>query len=402
MSFKKFIKFSLVGLWAAASPFVAFADETSDAISAGITQIEAGLEEGAPDAFRAHIAENGPDAATALGHLFFMRRHFDAAAWMFGTSAISDAEQAAAFSNYAIMAAEIHADDPNVFGDDFLQSGLLAARMAVALTPENGTFQNNLSRLALDSGSFAESVAAAQAAVEVESDNTLFLSNLARALEASGALAEAAEIMARVHALNPVGVEYLAALARLRGNAGYSGAAGAVERPHCEVNYRCQEICPKSIIGGLMSVTCEIENSSAQMACGAGEPYAKTYNCKEDLPEYGILIPGLNSGFSLAIPGVSIHVLVDGEGNIDVRGEVGISAGPLTGYVRADGHYSPSNGVNVDNMGGGVRVSLINGSPAGDLASGLGQPPMTVEFESLNGEPTAVALEVSNVAAIGG
>jgi len=40
-----------------------------------------------------------------------------------------------------------------------------------------------------------------------------------------------------------------------------------------------------------------MENSSAQMACNAGEPYPKNYNGKENLPEYGILIPGLNAGF---------------------------------------------------------------------------------------------------------
>jgi hypothetical protein len=243
-------------------------------------------------------------------------------------------------------------------------------------------------------------VSAARLATAGDSENILFLTNLARALEASGAVDEAASVMAAVHGLESANVNYLSTINALRGNSAYADASNATARPHCEVNFRCQDICPKSIIGGLMSVTCEIENSSAQMACNAGEPYPKTYNCKEDLPEYGILIPGLNAGFSIAVPGFSMHVLVDGEGNIDTRIEAGISVGPIGGYVRADGHYTSSNGVTVDNMGGGVRLSLINGSRAGNLASGLGHPPAHIEMESLNGDPPVIALEGYNAPVI--
>lgn len=388
-------------------PTNAFADDVaSEAIASGLLQIEGVLKDGAPEAFRAAIAGGENETAAALGHVFFARRHFDAAGWMFGTQAIADEAHAAALSNYAAMAAELHADNPEVFGSDFLMSGLLAARSAVGINPDNPAFQNNLSRLALDASRAAganavdEAIAAARAAVANKSENVLFLTNLARALEASGESAEAARIMAMAHALAPAHPAFLAASNTMAGNAGYAAASGAVERPYCDVNFRCQEICPKSIIGGLMSVTCEMENSSAQMACAAGQPYPKSYDCREDLPEYGILIPGLNSGFSLAVPGFSVHVVVNGEGAVDVRVEAGVSVGPVGGYVRGDGHYSPSNGFSTDNLGGGVRVNLVNGGPAGDLASGLGHPPVHIEAESLNGEPPVVAVEGFNVPVI--
>jgi hypothetical protein len=67
----------------------------------------------------------------------------------------------------------------------------------------------------------------------------------------------------------------------------------------CKVNYDCDNSCKRSIIGRINFVTCEIANSSAQIACQAGEPYAMTYNCDEQFLEYGNLIPGLNSGFPI-------------------------------------------------------------------------------------------------------
>lgn len=398
MNITKLLKLLAVAV-ATLSPLSALSDETTDAIEAGRTTIEAVLEPGVADAFHEVIAEGAGEAAVGLGHVMFARRHFDAAGWLFAIAANGNPDNGAALASYAAMVAELHADDPATFGDDFLNSGVLAAQAAVAIDPTSGAFQNNLSRVLLDAALTDEAVVAARAAVAAEPANTLYLSNLARALEAAGAVDEAASVMAQLQGEDPVGMSYLAALDRLRQNPGYS-SAWAQSGPKCEVNYACQDICPKSIIGGLMSVTCEIENSNAQMACQAGNPYAPSYNCKEDLPEFGILIPGLNAGFSIAVPGASLHVLVQGDGSVDVRGEVGVSAGPISGYLRADGHYNSSNGVSVDNMGGGVRLSIVNGSRAGDLASGLGHPPAHIEMESLNGDPVVVGLEGYNVPVI--
>ncbi len=121
------------------------------------------------------------------------------------------------------MSAEIYADDPEYFGTDFLMTGVLAAGAAVALSGDNPAFQNNLSRLALDGAM------------------------------ASGAVNEAASVMAAVHGLEPANVNYLSTINALRGNSAY---ANVTARPYCEVDFRCQDTCPKSIIGGLMSVTC--------------------------------------------------------------------------------------------------------------------------------------------------
>ncbi len=396
-----------VGLLSVPTLTLADIELANAGIKDGMSVIESVLVDGAPDAFREVLANGGPQTAEAMGHVFFMRRHFDAAGWMFGAQALAGFDQAAALSNYAAMAVELHADNSTIFDNDFLGSGLEAARAAVEMVPDNGAFQNNLSRAALDtsvatedSGLIEESLNAARQANILDPDTILYMTNLARVLSAAGEYMQAAEIMSAVHALNPTDLSYLSASNSMRANSGYGDASASVARPHCDVNYRCQEICPKSIIGGLMSVTCEMENASAQMACAAGQPYAPTYNCNEDLPEYGILIPGLNSGFSIAVPGFSVHVIVQGDGSVDVRGEVGISAGPISGYVRGDGHYSPSNGFSSDNYGAGVRANLLNGSAAGDLASGFGHPPAHIEAEILDGNPPVVGIEAFNVPVI--
>lgn len=100
-------------------------------------------------------------------------------------------------------------------------------------------------------------------------------------------------------------------------------------------------------------MTCEIENASAQMACQEGKPYPTSSDCSEYFPEYGIMIPGLNAGFSISVPGFSAHVKVNGDGRVDIRVEAGPSIGPVTPYVRGDGHWSPSGEASFDNFGGG-------------------------------------------------
>ena len=217
-----------------------------------------------------------------------------------------------------------------------------------------------------------------------------------RALEAAGDSAGAAQALARARSLEPNGLAYLAARGTLPAGPHYAEALART----CTVDFRCQATCPKSIIGQINLVTCEIANSSAQMACAAGEPYATSFSCAEELPEYGILIPGLNAGFSVAGPGFSFHAVVDGEGNVDVRVEAGVNVGPVGGYVRADGHFTPDGGASFDNFGGGARLSLGGSSAAANTASALGHPPAHIEVETVGGQPAQLNLETYNAGLI--
>jgi len=380
----------------------AHAQTLPQAIGAAVDSLGATFEAGDVADFQAALAAAPAGVSgDTFGHLLYARRHFDKAAWFFGTDALADPGDAASLSNMAALLLETGA--AGTMAPSWVQAARAAAEAAVAIQPDGAAFHNTLAHALSAAGDLAGAVAAARRATELAPEEPLYWANLARALDAldaSGDAGGAAAALARAHALQPNGVPVLLASRELPAiGAAYREAIG----PSCNVNFRCQEICPRSIIGGLMSVSCEIENASAQMACQAGEPYATGYDCREEIPEYGILIPGLNAGFSLAVPGFSVHVVVDGEGNMDVRVEAGVSAGPLAGYVRGDGHFSPSGGASFDNLGGGVRVNILPGagsSPAAQLASDLGHPPAHIELETLDGGPAKVNVESYNAGVI--
>lgn len=365
-------------------------------ISGALDTLAATFPEGEAEAFAGFLAAAPPGVTgDTIGHLLYIRRHFDRAAWFFGSDALADLSDPASLTNFAAMLTETALAGG---GEDMWpEAAYLAAAEAARLSPDEAAIQNNLGNAARAAGRAGEAVAAARRATELASGEPLYWTNLARALDAAGDPEAAAAALARAHALEPNGLAVLETAAALPAAApAYQAELGR----SCEVNFRCQEICPRSIIGGLMSVTCEIENASAQLACAAGQPYPTSYRCEEEIPEYGILIPGLNAGFSLAVPGFSVHVVVQGDGRVDMRVEAGVSAGPLTGYVRGDGQFSPSNGASFGNLGGGVRVNVLPNSPANQLASDLGHPPVHIEAETLDGKPVQINVEAYNAGLI--
>ena len=336
-----------------------------------------------------------PDGVTAdtIGHLLYPRRQFDRAAWFFGAAAQAPNATAASLNNFGAMAMEVYADAPDDWSEAFLQAAYDALTLANELQPDDPAIPNNLGNAARRLGLHDEAVDHSRRATELAPEEPLYWTNHARALDAAGDAEGAAAALARAHLLEPNGLALLETLPRLpSAGPSYSQAL----QNQCDVNFRCQEICPRSIIGGLMSVTCEIENSSAQIACMEGRPYPTSYRCEEDLPEYGILIPGLNAGFSVAVPGFSAHVLVQGDGRVDVRVEAGVSVGPVGGYVRGDGHFSPSGGASFDNLGGGARINVLPNSPANQLASDLGHPPVHIELEQVGEGPRQINVETYN------
>ena len=395
MALSTLLRRGALALTLALPPAGAGAQDLADAIGTALDGLGASFPEGEAAGFAAFLAE-APAGVTGdtIGHLLYVRRHFDRAAWFFGQDALADPADPASLTNFAAMLDETAAATGNA---DWPQAAYLAAAEAARLAPDTAALQNNLGTAARLTGRHDEAVAAATRATELAPDEPLYWTNLARALNAAGDPAGAARALAAAHALQPNAMAVLETAAALPDAAApYREELGRA----CSVDFRCQEICPRSIIGGLMSVTCEMENSSAQMACQAGEPYPVSYRCEEEIPEYGILIPGLNSGFSLAIPGFTTHVVVQGDGSVDVRVEAGVNVGPVGGYIRGDGHYSPTDGASFDNLGGGVRVNVLPASPANQLASDLGHPPVHIEAESVGGQPAQINVEAYNAALI--
>ena len=396
------LKTLLTTLTIATLPMTATAQSLSDSVPTALDTLSETFAPGDAQGFSALLEQRNDDqTAATIGHLLFMKRHFDKAAWFFGTDAVADPADAVSLNNFAAMLVETYLDAPDSSPVQWLDAAGLAATEAIALAPETAAFHNTLANVARAQGETETMVTAARRAAELAPQEPLYLSNLARALDAAGQPDAAATAMAEARALSANAPSVRAALAQIGAS---SPAVAQQVASQCNVDFRCQEICPKSIIGGIQSVTCEMENASAQMDCEAGKPYPTAFDCSEDLPDYGILIPGLNSGFSLAVPGFSAHVVVDGEGNVDVRVEAGASIGPLGGYLRADGHYSPSNGASFDNLGGGTRLNILpnfagRNSDWAKWFSDYGMPPAHMETEIMDDGSVTTAVEINNLPA---
>ena len=388
-----------------ATPTVDAADLGESPVAAALASLGARFEPGETEEFTG-LLDDLPDGVTGatLGHLLYARRHFDRAAWFFGYDATLDPDDPASLNNFAAMLLQTYEADPEGSDPTWLDAAYYAAARAADLAPDSAAIQNNLGNAARAMGLSEEAIAAGERATEFAADEALYWTNLARSRAAAGDTDGAARALACAHALDPNGpaVRFTAT------------ALPTVSAPYlqqlqnqCSVDFGCANICPGGIIGGLMRVTCEIESSSAQMACQAGEPYPTSYNCQEEFPEYGILIPGLNSGFSISLPGFSMHVLVDGDGTVRVRAEGGINRGRVGVYVGADGSYSPTNGASFDEYRGGVRVNILPSSAGGgggadSTAGAWGHPPAHIEVEGSGSAPVTVGVETYNAGLISG
>ncbi|MGH8106709.1 MAG: hypothetical protein ACREO2_10345, partial [Arenimonas sp.] len=164
--------------------------------------------------------------------------------------------------------------------------------------------------------------------------------------------------------------------------------------PPCKVDFGCKANCPRSIIGQINFVTCEMEQSSAQMACEAGKPYAAGFDCSEQIPEFGILIPGLNSGFSLITPWGRLDMTVDGKGNVEYKFKTGGNVvGPVGGEMTARGSWSPASGFSSVEVKPGVNFNLVGGQAAEMLDKAkMGPASIVIEGSSKTGE-TELKLE---------
>lgn len=113
----------------------------------------------------------------------------------------------------------------------------------------------------------------------------------------------------------------------------------------CEVNYACASKCPKSIIGQIDLATCKIADSSALSACQDRKTFARCFDCKAKIPKFGILIPGLDPGFSILTPWGSNHAVVQGDLRVDFEIKVtAASVGPAQVRLKTEGSWEPSRG----------------------------------------------------------
>jgi hypothetical protein len=205
--------------------------------------------------------------------------------------------------------------------------------------------------------------------------------HLAEVLASLGDLAGAASILGDIHRENPIDPAYLIGM-QANGVGGGGQSLPAPDRSYCSISYDCQRTCPVSIIGRIQIINCEISQQDAQMACQAGQPYAPGYNCDEEFPEFGILIPGLNAGFSVRTPWGGFDVLHQGD-RVDYRWTFGPSMpGGVRPTVSGDGSWNPSTGLSTGDTRLGITYNVMNGNTVGAEAGRYGLPPVFIRAEA--------------------
>ena len=95
---------------------------------------------------------------------------------------------------------------------------------------------------------------------------------------------------------------------------------------------------------------------------------------------------------------------IGGDGQVNVWVEAFTGLGRLGGYLRADGHVSPSNGASFDNVGGGVRDNILPRSLGGRstvdrlVSNHDRHPPDHIEGKFLTGQERRDNLKAYNAA----
>ncbi len=368
------------------------AEGTETALAARIHDAMAvlaeGFEPGEPAAFQDMLAEHPEARGEALfGQLLYMRRHFDRSAWFFGADALANPSSAAGLNNFASLLQEVYLDRPEGRSDDWPSLSVAVLRQARELDSQNPDILNNLGRALVgqwrvdpDAVDLDEAVELLQRARDLGGEELVVLGNLALALDAAGDAAGAAQILNEMHMALSSHPTFLSASGQVS-NSTQQTYAG-LPRTYCNVNFRCSEVCPPSIIGRINLISCEIDQTTAQQNCQAGQPYPERYDCVGELPEFGVQIPGIDSGFSISTPFGSIGANTDGDGNVRWRIEVGPNFGPVNPYMRTDGRYNPKGGWSRTQFRGGVKFNLVNNNTAGRITGRWGYQPAYVQVQA--------------------
>jgi tetratricopeptide (TPR) repeat protein len=337
-------------------------------------------------------AETTAEGAEGLAMAMLLNRYLDESMYLYALAAERDPGNAALMTSLGALALEMQAAGRPVASLD-PEAVVGLQRAALALEPGDPSIKHNLAmalrRVGDDEGN-GEALSLLREALKADPGNGLFAAHLAAALMDAGLEDEAREVLNRGFVADPGSVAVSMVNADHFEGAGIKPPAGM-----CSIDFRCDEICPGGIIGRINYVTCEIENSSAVSACEAGQPFPVAFSCEAQMPRFGILIPGLDPGFSILTPWGSIDVLQQGDGRIDYKVRIGgpALAGPLKSYVEARGSYQPSSGETRIQGSGGVSLGLpATGNAAADQVNSFGfGPSLRIQY---NHSPQAGVPEI--------
>lgn len=304
-------------------------------------------------------ANNDPLTIMSLGHYAYLNRELETATWLYALSKDQKPEDVNNLSNLALCLHELSVMNPSK--KDFLQKAISMLEKAGGLEPANAAVQNNLGYAYFqqylnsnDSSLLVKAEDAFNRAIALDPNNSVFYSHLADVKKAQKKNKEAISNLNKAFKLNPYDGIFI------NSTNGFTEFASATSsRSYCDsINFYCMKNCPPSIIGRIKVVTCEMAQQDARFDCAAGRPYAISYNCDDEIPATGFMIPGLQSGVGIITPWGKIAFLIQGGGNIDVEAVIST---PVPGIeFSGSGRYNPASGMSVTDFGGQLSLNLYD------------------------------------------
>ncbi len=332
-----------------------------------------------------------------LANAFFLNNHAELAAWFFAQSILAGPVSAQALNNLAVTLEASYTASPESRPQNWhVASGILLDNAAV-LAPRDAFIQSNQGRRIYrqwqrdnDPALLQQAADLLQAAVAIEPRRVLFHAHLAEILLAQDKADLARQSLNRAHELDSASPAFLSVAGKpdWANSPQWSGST----RKHCDINFKCQQTCPSGLTGRVMVITCEFAQDDARQACGAGKPYPRSYRCEEEIPQYGILIPGLSSGFSIVTPWGRVDMTINGAGKVNYRVKGGPKLpGNLSAALEAKGTYTPEGGLKIQRITPKLSLNIPTGTAAGKQLEQLNMGPATL---TASGEEAKAALSV--------
>lgn len=372
------------------------------------SRIEARL---GPDVVAAlHDIDDGSRKAAeleAIAHGLALRRNFELAAWLYAASIERDPSAAASWSSLGVLIDEGVLSSPPNPNDERIRAGMVGMqREARRLDSRSAAIANNLGSalaglgaLRNDRSMIEEGAYLILEATQGNPRSSIYYVRLAESLKQIGETSAAQKFLESAFQLNSAHPSLV--MSRATGG-GLSDLPFSLSAPqNCQVNFDCERNCPKSIIGQIDLVTCKMEEASAQSNCLDGRVFARFFDCSAKLPRFGILLPGLDAGFSIVTPWGSIDAVMQGDGSVDFQMKfLSPSLGPAQAAVTTQGKWEPHRGALALTFGTQAQVNLFNRlSPVMNQANAYDVGISVVERYQ-QGSGGAVALEIGRGAVL--
>ncbi|MER3498831.1 MAG: hypothetical protein C4308_09465 [Chitinophagaceae bacterium] len=372
----------------------AVAGETSDLTPSLKKQVDPAVQQKFEETIKA-LKEDG-EAIKWLGHYAYLNRQLITAAWLYSIAAQKKPDDYANLNNLGLTLHELFLADPQK--KDLLKSAIENLKKAAGLAPDKAAILNNLGyALFQDYKSNNNQASLTQAeenfvkAIKLDKKNAIYYSHLADVYNAQNKTKEAVSALNNAFRLEPLNGVFIQSAGSVP-----SFASQKDSRGYCDsIHYDCDHNCPYSIIGRIQLVSCEIAQQDAVMACREGKPYAVSYNCDEETPATGFMIPGLFSGFTIMLPGGSkFSVHLQGGGKVEIKFEVSVPGVPGLSF-EGGGTYQPGSGMSHTSFGPSLSLDLYKVGPITESLNkwGVGPAEVKVSSDVLKGGKTSVELQ---------